>query len=166
MSRFYGFKLHLVINDKGEILSFYLSKANVDDRNAKAITHLTQKLFGKLFGDKGYISKALTDMLFGNGIQLITAVKRNMKSKAFSNEEKLLLRKRAVIESVNDELKNMCHAEHTRHRSLNGFLLNLMSAIAAYAFFPKKPSIKKDIEQTNPKLIEQFNAHMLLIPAA
>ena len=166
MGWFYGFKLHLVINDKGEILSFYLSKANVDDRNAKAITKLTEKLFGKLFGDKGYISKALTDMLFGNGIQLITAVRRNMKSKALSNEEKLLLRKRSVIETVNDEIKNICHAEHTRHRSINGFLLNLMSAIAAYAFFPKKPSIKKDIEETNPKLIEQFQKQLQLMPAA
>lgn len=166
MGWFYGFKLHLVINDKGEILSFYLSKANVDDRNAKAITKLTTQLFGKLFGDKGYISKALTDMLFGNGIQLITAVRRNMKSKALSNEEKLLLRKRSVIETVNDELKNICHAEHTRHRSLNGFLLNLMSAIAAYSFFPKKPSIKMDIEETNPNLIQQFNNQTQLLPVA
>lgn len=166
MGWFYGFKLHLVINDKGEILSFYLSKANVDDRNAKAITKLTTQLFGKLFADKGYISKALTDMLFGNGIQLITAVRRNMKSKALSNEERLLLRKRSVIETVNDELKNICHMEHTRHRSLNGFLLNLMSAIAAYAFFPKKPSIKIDIEETNTKLITQFHTQMNLIPAA
>jgi hypothetical protein len=166
MGWFYGFKLHLVINDKGEILSFYLSKANVDDRNAKAITQLTEQLFGKLFGDKGYISKALTDMLFGNGIQLITAVRRNMKDKALSNEERLLLRKRSVIETVNDELKNICHLEHTRHRSLNGFLLNIMSAIAAYSFFPKKPSIKKDIEETNPKLIEKFNSQLQLLPAA
>lgn len=162
MGWFYGFKLHLVINDKGEILSFYLSKANVDDRNAKAITLLTEKLFGKLFGDKGYISKALTDMLFGNGIQLITALRRNMKDKALSNEEKLLLRKRAVIETVNDELKNICHVEHTRHRSLNGFLLNLMSAIAAYSFFPKKPSIRKEVEETNPKLIAAFNQQQQL----
>jgi hypothetical protein len=166
MGWFYGFKLHLVINDKGEILSFYLSRANVDDRNAKAITHLTEKLFGKLFGDKGYISKALTDMLFGNGIQLITAVRRNMKNKALSNEEKLLLRKRSVIETVNDELKNICQVEHTRHRSLNGFLLNLMSAIAAYSFFPKKPSIRKDIEETNPKLIDAFNQQQQLLIAA
>ncbi len=83
-----------------------------------------------------------------------------------SNEEKLLLRKRSVIETVNDEIKNICHAEHTRHRSINGFFLNLMSAIAAYAFFPKKPSIKKDIEETNPKLIEQFQKQMQLMPAA
>lgn len=166
MGWFYGFKLHLVINDKGEILSFYLSKANVDDRNAKAITHLTTELFGKLFGDKGYISKALTDMLFGNGIQLITAVRRNMKEKALSNEEKLLLRRRSVIETVNDELKNICQLEHTRHRSLNGFLLNIMSAIAAYSFFPKKPSIRKDIEETNPLLIAAFQQQQQLFIAA
>jgi hypothetical protein len=137
----------------------------VDDRNAKAITTLTQQLFVKLFGDKGYISKALTDMLFGNGIQLITTVRRNMKSKALSNEEKLLLRKRSVIETVNDELKNICQAEHTRHRSINRFLLNLMSAIAAYSFFPKKPSIKNDIKETNPYVIAQFNQPQLIAAA-
>lgn len=163
MGWFFGFKLHLIINDKGEILSFFLTKGNVDDRNAKAITQMTKELFGKLFGDKGYISKALSDMLFGNGIQLITAVKRNMKSKALSNEEKLLLRKRSVIETVNDELKNICQVEHTRHRSISGFLLNIMSAIAAYSFFPKKPSIKKDIEETNPHIIKQLEQQLALI---
>jgi hypothetical protein len=124
---------------------------------------MTKEIFGKLFGDKGYISKALSDLLFGNGIQLITAVRRNMKSKALSNEEKLLLRKRSVIETVNDELKNMCQVEHTRHRSISGFLLNVISVIAAYSFFPKKPSIKKDIEETNPKLIQQFKEQLLLV---
>jgi hypothetical protein len=162
MGWFFGFKLHLIINDKGEVLSFYLTKGNVDDRDAKAITRMTKEIFGKLFGDKGYISKALSDMLFGNGIQLITAVRRNMKSKALSNEEKLLLRKRSVIETVNDELKNICQVEHTRHRSISGFLLNIMGAIAAYSFFPKKPSIKKDIEETNPRIIQQFNQQLLL----
>jgi hypothetical protein len=107
----------------------------MDDRNVKAITSKTKNLFGKFFGDKRYISKALRDMLFGNGIQLITAMRRNMKSKALSNEEKLLLGKRSVIETVNDELKNICQVEHTRHRSISGFLLNIMGAIAAYSFF-------------------------------
>ena len=134
----------------------------MDDRDAKTITNMTKDLFGKLFGDKGYISKALSDLLFGNGIQLITAVRRNMKSKALSNEEKLLLRKRSVIETVNDELKNICQVEHTRHRSISGFLLNIMSAIAAYSFFPKKPSIKKDIEETNPQLIKQLEQQLTL----
>jgi hypothetical protein len=162
MGWFFGFKLHLIINDKGEILSFYLTKGNVDDRNAKAITQMTKELFGKLFGDKGYISQALSDLLFGNGIQLITAVRKNMKSKALSNEEKLLLRKRSVIETVNDELKNICQVEHTRHRSINGFLINIMGAIAAFSFFPKKPSIKKDIEETNPNLLRQFKQQLSL----
>jgi hypothetical protein len=162
MGWFFGFKLHLIINDKGEILSFYLSQGNVDDRNSKAITLMTKNIFGKLFGDKGYISKALADMLFNDGIHLITAVRRNMKEKALSNEEKLLLRKRSVIETVNDELKNICQVEHTRHRSLNGFLLNIISAIAAYSFFPKKPSIKKDIEETNPLLIDRLSQPKLL----
>jgi hypothetical protein len=163
MGWFFGFKLHLIINDKGEILSFYMTKGNVDDRDAKAITQMTKEIFGKLFGDKGYISKALSDILFGNGIQLITAVRRNMKSKALSNEEKLLLRKRSVIETVNDELKNICQIEHTRHRSISGFLLNIMSAIAAYSFFPKKPSIKNDIQETNRKTIQACQQQLMLV---
>jgi len=163
MGWFFGFKLHLIINDKGEILSFYLTKGNVDDRNIKAITNMTKQIFGRLFGDKGYISKALSDILFSNGIQLITAVRRNMKSKALSNEEKLLLRKRSVIETVNDELKNICQVEHSRHRSISGFLLNIMGAIAAYSFFPKKPSIKNDIKETNQETILAYNQQLALM---
>ena len=159
---FFGFKLHLIINDKGEILSFYLSQGNTSDNSAKIITRMTKEIFGKVFGDKGYINKALADLLFDDGIQLITAVRRNMKQKALSNEEKLLLRKRSVIETVNDELKNICQIEHTRHRSIAGFILNIISAIAAYSFFPKKPSIKKDIEESNPSLITLFNQPKLI----
>jgi Transposase DDE domain len=159
---FFGFKLHLIINDKGEILSFYLSQGNTHDSSAKIITRMTKEIFGKVFGDKGYINKALADLLFDDGIQLITAVRRNMKQKALSNEEKLLLRKRSVIETVNDELKNICQVEHTRHRSVTGFVLNIMGAIAAYSFFPKKPSIKTAIEETNPALIAQLNQQKLI----
>jgi hypothetical protein len=138
---FFGFKLHLIINEKGEILSFYLTPGNTDDRNPQVIKSLTKKLFGKLFGDRGYISKALVETLFADGIQLVTRVKKNMKSHILSESDRLLLRKRAVIESVNDELKNICQAEHTRHRSGKGFLFNLMAALSAYSFFPKKPSL-------------------------
>ena len=159
---FFGFKLHLIINDKGEILSFYISQGNTSDNNAKIITRMTKEILGKVFGDKGYINKALADLLFDDGIQLITAVRRNMKQKALSNEEKLMLRKRSVIETVNDELKNICQVEHTRHRSVAGFILNIMGAIAAYSFFPKKPSIKKDVEETNPVIIQQLNQPKLL----
>ena len=141
MGWFFGFKLHLIINDRGEILSFYLTKGNVDDRNIDVLTQMTKGVFGKLFGDKGYISKALSELLFEDGIQLITKVKKNMKKQNLSSEDQILLRKRALIESVNDELKNICKIEHSRHRSVHGFIINISSALAAYHFFPKKPSL-------------------------
>ena len=146
MGWFYGFKLHLIINDKGELMSFYLTKANVDDRNIKVLSSMTNSIFGKLFGDKGYLSKALSELLFQDGIQLITKVRKNMKPKPLSDQEKILLRKRAIIETVNDELKNISQIEHTRHRSVDGFLLNILGALAAYAFKPKKPSIRVKFE--------------------
>jgi len=141
MGWFFEFKLHLIINNKGKILSFYPSKGNVDDRDVKVLSTMTKKIFGKLFGDKGYISKALSELLFNDGIQLITKVRKNMKQQNLSGENQILLRKRALIESVNDELKNICKIEHTGHRSVNGFLINLTAGLCAYHFFPKKPSI-------------------------
>lgn len=150
MGWFYGFKLHLIINDKGEILSFYLSKANVDDRNLKVINCLVQNIFGKLFGDRGYISKTLADLLWNDGISLVYKRRRNMKKQNLSDEDRLFLRKRSLIESVNDELKNICSVEHTRHRSLHGFMNNLLSGLCAYHFLPKKPSLKfEKSEQQN-----------------
>jgi hypothetical protein len=150
---FYGFKLHLIINDKGEILSFYLTKGNVDDRNLKVMTSMTQDIFGKLFGDKGYISKALAELLWGNGIQLITKPRKNMKDFNISQADKIMLRKRAIIECVNDELKNICKLQHTRHRSVNNFLMNTMGALCAYHFFPKKPSLNIIFEDQNSQLL-------------
>lgn len=101
----------------------------------------------KVFGDKGYINKALAGLFFDDGLQVITAVRRNMKQKALGDEEKLLLRKRSDIEMVNDELKNICQLDHTRHRSIAGFNLSILAAIADNSFFPKKPSIKKDTKK-------------------
>ena len=80
-----------------------------------------------------------------------------MKSQALSNEERILLRKRSSIETVNDELKNSCQVEHTRHRSFTGFILNLVAALAAYSFLPKKPSIKSTVQETDPTKIKAFN---------
>lgn len=150
---FYGFKLHLIINDKGEILSFYLTKGNVDDRNIKTLTSMTENIFGKLFGDKGYISKALADLLWGNGIQMITKPRKNMKGINISQTDQILLRKRAIIECVNDELKNICKLQHTRHRSINNFLLNIMGTLCAYSYFPKKPSLNIKFEEKSNQLL-------------
>lgn len=110
---------------------------------------MTKEVFGKLFGDKGYISKALAELLFQDGIQLITKVRKNMKQQNLSDVDAILLRKRALVESVNDELKNICKIEHTRHRSVKGFLVNLIAGLTAYCFFPKKPSLNITPVQTN-----------------
>ena len=91
--------------------------------------------------DKGYISKNLFQRLFVDGIQLITKLKSNMKGALMSVSDRLLLRKRAIIETVNDELKNIAQVEHSRHRYFDNFIVNLLGAIAAYCLFPKKPCI-------------------------
>lgn len=148
---FYGFKLHLIINDKGEILEFMLTQGNVDDREPLKNKSFHDKIFGKLFGDKGYISSSLFEELFIDGIHLITKIKKNMKNCLMHIHDKIALRKRSLIETVNDELKNMCQIEHTRHRSFNNFLTNLLSGLAAYSFFPKKPSI--NIEFADNRII-------------
>ena len=141
MGWFYGFKLHLIINDRGEILNFMITPGNTDDREPLRNERYVQDIRGKLCGDRGYIGKALFEMLFINGIQLVTRVRNNMRNMLMSAEDKILLRKRAVIETVNDELKNIAQIEHSRHRSFNNFIVNILSAIAAYCFFPKKPSV-------------------------
>ena len=138
---FYGFKLHLIINDKGEILDFIITPGNIDDRKPLSDMNLHKRIFGKLFGDKGYISKDLFEKLFIDGVHLITKIKKNMKNSLMLLQDKIALRKRALIETVNDELKNICQVEHTRHRSFNNFITNLLSGLIAYSFFDKKPSI-------------------------
>lgn len=108
----------------------------------------TERIFGRLVGDKGYICKELFSRLFIDGIQLITKLKSNMKGQIMTIGDRILLRKRALIETINDELKNMAQIKHSRHRSVVGFTVNLMAGLAAYSFFPKKPMI--DVERVSP----------------
>ena len=138
---FYGFKLHLIVNDRGEILSFCLTAGNVDDRDWDTLSKLTKEIFGKLFADRGYLSQKLFEKLYRNDILLITKLKKNMKNRLMDMHDKIILRKRAIIESVNDFLKNICQIEHSRHRSVDNFLVNLVSGLVAYSFLPKKPSL-------------------------
>jgi hypothetical protein len=142
MGWYYGFKLHLVVNDKGEIVDFLFTKANVDDRQPLKDKTFHEKLFGKLFGDKGYLGQDLFDKLFVDGIHLVTKVRKNMKLKKMEFMDRVILRKRAVIESINDVLKNICYIEHSRHRSFNNFMGNLVAGLTAYSFLESKPSIK------------------------
>jgi hypothetical protein len=139
---FYGFKLHFIINDRGEILALRVTPGNVDDR--QPVPALVKNLFGKLFGDKGYLSQPLREQLREQGIELITKLKSNMKNQLMLLSDKLLLRKRAIIETVIDQLKNISQIEHTRHRSPINFMVHLIAGVIAYCFQPKKPSLGLD----------------------
>jgi len=141
MGWFYGFKLHLIVNHRGDLVSFMLTAGNTDDRNLAMMQTLTKNVLGKLFGDRGYISSKLFKILLKRGLQLITKLKKNMANKLVPMMDKLMLKKRALIESINDQLKNLCQIEHTRHRSIVNFLGNLFSGLIAYTFSPQKPSI-------------------------
>lgn len=136
---FFGFKLHLVINEVGEILAFTLTPGNVHD--CKPVPKLVKHLFGKLFGDKGYLSQSLFESLLEQGLQLITSVRKNMKNRLMILRDKLLLRKRNIIETVNDQLKNISQIEHSRHRSPMNFLINVLAGLVAYMRQPTKPAI-------------------------
>src|SRR5919198_5461748 len=136
---FYGFKLHLVINDEGEVLGVKITAGNIDDRGP--VPELVRALFGKLFGDRGYISQALFEQLWERRGQLITKLRKNMKNKLLPLFDKLLLRKRSLIETVNDQLKNICQIEHSRHRCVANFLVNLVAGLIAYTWQAKRPSL-------------------------
>jgi transposase len=137
---FFGFKLHLVVNDRGELLEVCITPGNVDDR--KPVPRLAKKLFGKLFGDKGYLSQSLAQslrQLFN--VQLITKLRANMKNQLMLWTDRLLLRKRAIIETIIDQLKNISQIEHSRHRSVSNFFVNVLCGLIAYCRRSTKPSL-------------------------
>jgi hypothetical protein len=140
MGWFYGFKLHLVANDQGELLACQLTPGNVDDR--KPVPTLAKRLFGKLVGDKGYIDQKLVAQLFDSyNVHLLTFARANMKGRLLHQADVLLLRQRAIMETINDQLKNISQIEHSRHRSPLNFVVNLLAGLIAYCLRPKKPSL-------------------------
>lgn len=149
MGWFFGFKLHLAVNHIGQPLVFTLTQGNVDDRSV--VEKMLKNFWGKIYGDKGYISKELFEKLFQKGIHLITALKTNMKEKIIPLIDSENLKKRSKIESVFNVLKNVHHLEHSRHRSIAGFMVNALTSICCYAleFFSctKNEQIQKCIEK-------------------
>lgn len=139
MGWFYGFKLHVVVNTRGELMAFCLTPGNTDDRHP--VPNLFSELNGLAAGDKGYISKTMAAKLAKAGIRFITKTRRNMKPVKRSSFEKFFLAKRAIVEAVIGQLKEICQIEHSRHRKPDNFLINVLAALAAYMFKPRKPSI-------------------------
>ena len=152
MGWFFGFKLHLVINERGELLSAQLTAGNVDDR--KPVPKLVRNLIGKLFADKGYISASLFRQLWEQGVHLVTRIRKNMNNRLMPLWDKIMLRKRALIETVNDQLKNLAQIEHSRHRSVTNFLVNLLAGLICYTHQPKKPSLR--LSDADLNLLDQL----------
>ena len=141
--------------------------------NVRRVDRITKNIFGKLFGDKGYIKKELFTQLFERGLQLITPYKKNMKNHLIPLIDKILLRKRSIIETVNaqrscafgDQLKNISQIEHSRHRSVANFLTNIVAALIAYTHQKKKPSLNFSSQEID-LLSEEFkpdNSKALLV---
>ena len=141
MGWFYGFKLFIVINGLGELASAFVEKGNKADSNASLMQRLFKGLRGLAFADKGFINAKASEDLMSQGLRLITSVRKNMKNKLLEMDHKLLLRKRGVIESVNDILKTVCDIDHSRHRSPLNMLVNTYAALVAYSTMERKPSI-------------------------
>lgn len=148
MGWFFGLKLHLVINNLGEIMACSLTSANTDDR--KPVPKLVENLNGWLFADKGYIGQEFLEKLKSQSIEIFTKVKKNMKKRILEPIQQFYLSKRGLIETVNDQLKNIYQIEHTRHRKPENAFINLVAGLIAYAFRPKKTSI------TNNKFYRNF----------
>lgn len=147
---FFGFKLHIVTNDSGQIIDLLITPGNKDDRTPLKVQNFINRLWGKLYGDKGYIGKELFNSLFANGIHLVTKLKKNMKTKLLTPMyDIIMLRKRAIVESIIDQLKNIFQIEHSRYRSPINFFTNVFSGLIAYNFTEKKPSLNINVIKTN-----------------
>ena len=130
-----------------------LTLGNVDDRALLKHIDFHKRIFGKLFGDREYISKDLFEQLFIDGVHLITRLKKGLKNALMLQHDKIMTRKRSLIETVNDQLKSVCQTEHTRRRCFSNFITNLLSALTAFSFFDKKPSINTAEEFVYPSFL-------------
>jgi hypothetical protein len=151
---FYGFKLHLVVNDRGELIDLCFTAGNVDDR--RPVDRLATRLFGKLVGDKGYIDKSLFTRLFARGVQLITRIRGNMKNSLMVLFDKLLLRRRAIVETIIDQFKNISQIEHSRHRGVLNYFADVVAGLIAYTYRDKLPSLNLRPEEIG--LLERASA--------
>ena len=128
---FMGFKLHIIINHKGGIMAIKITKGNKSDLSV--VESLSTGLKGSMYGDKGYISKNLFNTLFSKGLRLFTTIRKDMKNHLLSLSDKILLKKRVLIESVFNVLKNSMHLEHSRHRNPINFLVHILSCVNGFS---------------------------------
>ena len=144
---FFGFKLHMIFNTRGELVRLVVTPGNTDDRSP--VREMVKGLTTKLIGDKGYISKKLFEDLFKGGVQLITRIKKNMKNCLMDTTDKLMLMRRSFIETIFSSLKSVGTLIHTRHRSPVNAFAHLISGLINYQLRTDKPSLE-NILKLNP----------------
>ena len=142
MGWFFGFKLHIIINQMGELLAFKLTPGNKSD--CKMLEPLSVGLFGKLFGDKGYINQKVFRKMLKKGLKIVTQGRSNIKSAVMNYTDRITLRKRSIVDSVFNVFKNILNMDHTRHRSPVNFMTNLVAGPSAYCLSDKKPCMKME----------------------
>ena len=145
MGWFFGLKLHFVINHKGQVMALKITSGNTAD--SSVLDEMTRHLTGKVCADKGYVGHALFKTLWQRGLHLITGIRRNMKNYLMPMADKVMLRKRFLIETVLDTLKSEMGLEHSRHRSVTNAMVHVLSCLVAYAFRPGKPSLSLRAKQ-------------------
>lgn len=151
---FFGFKLHAVVNQFGQLVVFQFTPGNITDNNMDLLEGITAHLKGFLYGDKGYLT-SLKSKFKERGLNLITKVRKNMKKQYLTPEQKYYLKHRGIVESVFDLAKHLCQIEHSRHRKEGNFITNALSALLAYTFLDKTPSFPQ-YEDKNKKLTKSM----------
>lgn len=148
MGWFFGFKLHLIVNHKGHLMAIKITPGNTDDR--KALEKMAKNLTGKCFGDKGYVGKEICQKLLKKGLHLITGIRKNMKNHLMPFIDKVLLRKRFLIETIFGILKTEFNLEHSRHRSTTNAFVSILACLVAYTYKTNKPRIRAFLIENYP----------------
>ena len=126
-------------------MALKITPGNTTD--STVLDEITQHRAGKIHADKGYISQQVFKKLWQRGLHLITGIRRNMKNYLMPMADKIMLRKRFIIETVLDILKCEMGLEPSRHRSVMNAMVHVLSCLIAYAFRPGKPSISLTRQQ-------------------
>ena len=153
---YYGFKLHLLCDERGGLLNFVHTRANVDDCSPKVFNDSKKNLFGKMYTDNGYIFQSLFAYLFDRGVHIVTGILTNMKNRLIDVYDRMMLRKRSFIETINDILKNVSQIVHMRHKILSNSIVNLLASMAACAFYDTKPSINIEFKMGDKQCVKQL----------
>lgn len=141
MGWFFGCKLHLIMNQSGDIVSTALSNGHTAD--IKMVEQLVEGLKAKLYADRGYISQELRLKLKDQHIDLIIYHRKNIQSVQLSKEDEYHLKQRNKIETLFSLLKGTYNLVTSKARSVIGYFAGIYASLCAYQLcHQNKPTIQ------------------------